>query len=149
MRVNLRSMLSIAAATGLLLGLASCNSEEVVWETTTSAVGANLADQETFDQRWRSYRVRVGSALDALKRTLDGARRRGSVADRSEIDGLTDRIDRLRGDMLQELDASPENANAMRAELEGTFDALREDAEALLLRLGYEREEFSAWQGTD
>lgn len=149
MEGTLRFTISIAAVIALLLGGTSCSQEEVAWETTTGAVGANLADQETFDQRWRSYRVRVGSALEALNRTLEGARRQTSVADRNEIDGLTERIDRLRGDMLGEFDASPNDASAMRAELEDSFDTLRDDAEALLLRLGHDREEFSAWQGTD
>jgi hypothetical protein len=139
----------MGAAAGLILGLTSCDQDEVVWETTTSAVGANLTDQETFDAHFRDYRVRVNSALEVMKRSLDSARRQTSVADRAEIDDLTSRIDRLRQDMLAEFDVPRANTTAMRRDLEESFDGLRDDVEALLLRLGHSRDEFSAWQEAD
>lgn len=145
----LRFMVCMGAATVLLVGLASCNQEEVAWETTAGAVGANLADEETFDNRWRSYRVRVGSALEAMSVTLERTREQTSVADRSEIDSLRARIKGLRNDLLSEIDAPRETSTALRAELEDSFDSLRDDVENLLLRLGHSREEFSAWQPTD
>lgn len=149
MRMNLRATFHVGLALGTILVGAACNQEEVAWETTTGAVGANMTDQQTFDERWRSYRLGVVSGLDVMSRSLDNARREATVADRSEVDGLTARVDRLRSDMVAEIDEPRASANTRRAELESSFGDLRNDVEALLIRLGHDREEFAAWQGID
>ena len=125
------SLVMASAVAALLVG---CGQDEVMWETTTGAVGVNAADQETLDTEWREYRVATAAALDEMKRSLDAARRKGSVADRAEIEGLVGRIDGLRAAMLAEMDV-PKASDAQRASLRDDFDGVQRDVMALLGRL--------------
>ena len=139
----------LALASLAALALLSCSQEEVAWETTSSVVGAQVTDQETFDNKWRAYREGVVSGLDVMHRSLESARQQTSVADQSEVDVLRDRVQGLRSDMIAEFDVPREQANSHRAELEKQFDVLRNDVETFLARLGHSPEEFSAWRSTE
>ena len=149
MRELLRLLVRVGTISMVALGLSACEQEEAQWETTTAAVGAQVGDREAFDEGWRDYRVGVVSGLDVMVEALESARRQTSVADRTEVDALTARAGRLRDEMIAEIDEPQANALARRAELESSFDALREDVEALLIRLGHSRDEFSAWRAED
>ena len=146
MKGKTRFIGSLVTALSALLLLSGCEQDEVRWETATSAVGAESAEQESFDKRWRSYRGGAVSGLDVMTRSLESARRQTSVADHAEVDALMGRVTQLRADMVGEIDTPSSQAAAKRAELEASFDSLRSDVESLLVRLGHSPEEFSAWR---
>lgn len=128
-----------------------CGQDEgdTAWETAVSAEGAKVGDQESFDKRWRSYREGVIAGLDEMTRSLASARKQATVADRAEAEALTARVGSLRGDVLGEFDVPRAEANAYRAELESSFEALREDVEAFLIRLGHSEDEFAPWRSAE
>lgn len=145
-RYSIQTILCMSVSAFSILAITSCNQDEVAWETTTSSVGADVADLETVDNRWRSYREGVISGLAVMTQALETTRKQTSVADKSELDRLTTRIDHLRSDIIAEFDVPRSEARAVRAGLESSFDTLRADVESLLTRLGHNPEEFRAWR---
>ena len=129
-----------------LMGSVGCSNEEASWDASTSSVGAQIGDAESFDERWREYRVSAMAALDSMERAIESASREGSVADREQLMTLSDRIDELRARLLAEFDSPQDQKLGLRGELEASFTSLRGDVEALLLRLGHSAEEFSRWR---
>jgi hypothetical protein len=125
---------ALGLAVWALVGLAGCEQDEVMWETTSGAVGAQTGDREALDEEWRDYRVASVAALDEMSRKLDATRRKGSVADRAVIDGLASRIDELRAAMIAEMD-DPDPSTSERALLRDDFDGLQREIAELIERI--------------
>ena len=123
----------LGLAVWALVGLAGCEQDEVMWETTSGAVGAQTGDREALEER-RDYRVASVAALDEMSRKLDATRRKGSVADRAVIDGLASRIDELRAAMIAEMD-DPDPSTSERALLRDDFDGLQREIAELIERI--------------
>ena len=124
----------LGLAVWALVGLAGCEQDEVMWETTSGAVGAQTGDREALDEEWRDYRVGSVAALDEMSRKLEATRRKGSVADRAVIDGLASRIDELRAAMIAEMD-DPDPSTSERASLRDDFDGLQREIAELIERI--------------
>ena len=128
------------------IGITACSNEEASWEVSASSVGAETGDEERFGEHWRDYRVGAMATLDLMEESLENASRGASVADREELMTLRARIDDLRERMLAEFDAPGSQTMALRKNLEASYDGLRADIEALLVRLGHSRDEFARWR---
>ena len=135
-------MASLVGASVLL----GCSNEEVGWETATSAAGSTVGDQEFLDERFREYRVAVGRALDEMSASLENARRGGSVADRPQVDALTERVASLRRAFVESVGDAGPGVRDRQAQLEASYDALRADVETFLLRTGASPDEIARWR---
>lgn len=139
----LRSAVHVALVA--LMGITACSNEEASWDASTSIAGAEIGDQESFDERWREYRVAAMATLDLMERSVENAFREASVADREELTALSRRIYTLRERLLAEFDVPRDDALSVRRELENSFVGLRGDVEAVLVRIGHDPEEFARW----
>lgn len=151
MRRHRRTVVLLVLSSSLVAGLlvSACSDDEMIWETTADAVGAEVGDREALDKRFRSYRVAVTAALDEMAGSLVNARRGVSVADRAALDALSDRVVTLRSEFVASVDEGRGPSDAVRnrrAELEASYEALRTDIETFLLRVGHSEDEFARWR---
>jgi len=135
----------------LLSGLAiqGCGDQDAGWRATRDAVGAREADESLSQQQWRSYRQEVVVSLDEMRTVLEGSPGTQTVTDKQEAESLLERIGLLRNRFVREASLPPEQAAEENPELVAAFDAMRNDVDAFLRRLGHDPTDMAYWQDVE